>query len=71
MGGRVIDAVALFEKHRHLLTDKEREVFDLAARGLSQRTIALALGLSRSAVQSRIETGSKRLRDAVAERMEA
>lgn len=67
----MIDAAGLLEQHRHLLTEKEREVFDLAARGLSQRTIALALGLSRSAVQSRLETGAKRLRDAVAEGMEA
>lgn len=67
---RLTDAMILRE-HGHVLTEKEREVFELAARGLSQRTIALALGLSRSAVQSRIETGSKRLRNAVAERMEA
>ena len=57
----------VFRSYGHVLTVKEREVFDLALRGLSQRSIALALGLTRSAVQSRIETGSKRLRDASAE----
>lgn len=59
------------EEHREVLTAKEREVFDLMLRGLSQRQIGLALGISRSAVQSRFETGAKRLRDAVAETEDA
>jgi len=45
----------------HLLTSKEREVFALSARGLSQRSTALALGLSRSAVQSRLENASRKI----------
>lgn len=58
----------LLRIYGHVLTPKEREVFDLYVRGLSQRTIALALNLHRSTVVSRLESGTKRLRDAVAER---
>ncbi len=57
----------LLEEHGHLLTFKERQVIELQARGLSQRQIALELDVSRSSVQSRFETGSRRLRRAVAE----
>lgn len=46
----------LLDEHGHVLTAKEREVVDLYARGLSQRTIALALGISRSSVRSRFES---------------
>lgn len=54
----------LFKAHGYVLTVKEHEVFELHIRGLSQRTIALALGLSRSTVQSRLETGTRRLHNA-------
>lgn len=53
-------------EHGHVLTVKEREVFELYVRGLSQRAIALALGITRSAVQSRLETGTRRLRGEIA-----
>lgn len=43
------------------LTEKELEVLTLHHRGLSQRTIALALNISRSAVQSRLETATRRI----------
>jgi DNA-binding CsgD family transcriptional regulator len=36
------------------LTDKEREVVDLYERGMSQRAIAVYLGVSRSTVRDRI-----------------
>lgn len=52
----------LLERFGDVLTGKEREVLELYVRGMSQRAIALALDLSRSAVQSRIETASRRLR---------
>ncbi len=51
----------LFRLHGKLLTDNERAVFSLYVRGVSQRTIALGLDLSRSAVQSRLETGRRRM----------
>lgn len=57
----------LLRAHGHLLTVKEREVFELYVRGLSQRAIAYALGLHRSTVVSRMETGTKRFRDAMRE----
>jgi DNA-binding CsgD family transcriptional regulator len=57
----------LLRVYGHVLTAKEREVFELSVRGLSQRAIALALGLHRSTVVSRMETGTKRFRDALRE----
>lgn len=54
----------LFKRHGHLLTHKEREVFELYIRGLSQRTIALAVNLTRSGVVSRLETATRRLHQA-------
>jgi DNA-binding NarL/FixJ family response regulator len=52
----------LLTKHGHLLTTKEHAVIELYIRGLSQRTIALALDISRSSVQSRLETAIRKLR---------
>lgn len=49
------------------LTEKELQVLELQARGMSQRMIALALGLSRSAVQSRLETATRRLKQILEE----
>ena len=43
------------------LTPNERRALDLQERGLSQRTIALALGISRSAVQSRLENAARKI----------
>jgi DNA-binding CsgD family transcriptional regulator len=54
----------LLQQHGHLLTTKEREACELHNRGLSQRTIALALNISRSSVQSRLETATRKLRHA-------
>jgi DNA-binding CsgD family transcriptional regulator len=49
------------------LTPKECEVVQLTNRGLSQRTIALALGISRSAVQSRLENATRKIQRAKGE----
>jgi DNA-binding CsgD family transcriptional regulator len=49
------------------LTFKEHEVVQLTNRGLSQRTIALALGISRSAVQSRLENATRKIQRAKGE----
>ena len=57
----------LLVKYGDRLTEKERAVLELQVRGLSQRAIALALGVSRSAVQSRIETATRKLRQIVRE----
>lgn len=54
-----------YERHKQALTANERAVCDLSVRGLSQRTIALALGISRSAVQSRLENAARKLRKAL------
>jgi DNA-binding CsgD family transcriptional regulator len=43
------------------LTGKEREVLDLYERGMSQRSIALYLGVSRSTVRDRIATASTKV----------
>lgn len=52
----------LLERYGHVLTEKEREVLELSVRGMSQRAIAYALDISRSTVQSRLETAHRRLR---------
>jgi DNA-binding CsgD family transcriptional regulator len=49
------------------LTPNELKVVELANRGLSQRTIALALGISRSAVQSRLENATRKINRAKGE----
>ena len=54
-----------YERHKATLTDNERAVCQLSLQGLSQRTIALALGISRSAVQSRLENAARKLRKAL------
>ena len=43
------------------LTAREREVVELHAKGMSQRAIALALGISRSAVRARLENAGRKL----------
>jgi RNA polymerase sigma factor (sigma-70 family) len=43
------------------LTPNEQEALELAQRGLSQRTIALTLGISRSAVRARLENARRKL----------
>ena len=43
------------------LTAREREVVDLYKRGMSQRAIALALGISRSAVRDRLDAAGRKL----------
>ena len=43
------------------LTPREYEVWTLADRGMSQRSIALALGISRSTVRSLLERSRQKL----------
>ena len=43
------------------LTAKEREVVDLHQRGMSQRSIALYLNVTRSTVRDRIASASRKL----------
>lgn len=43
------------------LTPAEHEAWTLANRGLSQRAIALALGISRSSVRARLENATRKL----------
>jgi DNA-binding CsgD family transcriptional regulator len=43
------------------LTPKEREVVDLYERGMSQRSIAIFLGLSRSTVRDRIPSAAAKI----------
>ena len=45
----------------HALTKNEQIAWDLKQRGLSERSIALALDISRSAVQSRLENARRKL----------
>jgi DNA-binding CsgD family transcriptional regulator len=42
-------------------TPKELEVLQLAHRGMSERSIALALDISRSAVRSRLENAIRKI----------
>lgn len=53
-----------YDRFKHVLSDREAEACDLSLKGLSQRTIAFALGVSRSAVQSRLENASRKLANA-------
>ncbi len=46
---------------RAVLTPAEHDAHQLAERGLSQRTIALHLGISRSAVRARLENARRKL----------
>lgn len=46
---------------RQVLTVREFEAFELAVRGMSTRSIALALGVSRSAVRSRLENAHRKI----------
>ena len=43
------------------LTPAEQQALDLHNKGLSQRTIAHALGISRSAVRARLENARRKL----------
>lgn len=45
----------------HVLTPNELEAWTLADRGMSQRTIALALHISRSTVRSRLENAARKI----------
>lgn len=45
-------------------TPKEREALDLYNRGLSERAIALALDVSRSAIRSRLENARRKIAQA-------
>lgn len=47
-----------------ILTPAEQEAFTLATRGASQRTIALALNISRSAVRARLENARRKIAQA-------
>lgn len=47
-----------------VLTPHELKTWNLADRGLSQRTIALHLRISRSTVRSRLENARRKIRDA-------
>ncbi len=44
-----------------ILTPAEHDAYQLNQRGLSQRTIALHLGISRSAVRARLENARRKL----------
>jgi DNA-binding CsgD family transcriptional regulator len=44
-----------------VLTPRELEAWQLSDRGLSERAIALALDISRSAVRSRLENARRKL----------
>jgi DNA-binding CsgD family transcriptional regulator len=46
------------------LTPAELESWILAERGMSQRNIALALGVSRSTIRSRLENAARKLAQA-------
>lgn len=46
------------------LTPAEHEAWTLHTRGLSQRAIALALGISRSSVRARLENATRKLNHA-------
>ncbi len=52
----------LLQLARRTLTPNEYDAYQLAAKGMSQRTIALAQGISRSAVQSRLDNAHRKLR---------
>ena len=45
-------------------TPNELEAWTLANQGMSQRTIALALNISRSAVRARLENARRKISDA-------
>lgn len=47
---------------RTVCTDREYAAYELHAKGASQRTIALQLGISRSAVRARLEEARRKIR---------
>lgn len=46
---------------RTVCTERELHAYELHARGMSERSIALALHISRSAVQSRLENARRKI----------
>ena len=45
-----------------VITDREYDVLLLQTKGMSQRTISLALGISRTAVRDRLENADRKIR---------
>jgi DNA-binding CsgD family transcriptional regulator len=54
----------LAEQLPDTLTDKEAEAVDLYERGMSQRSIALYLGVARSTVRDRIANAARKVAEA-------
>ncbi len=52
---------ALAEQLPDTLTAKQAEVWDLYSRGMSARSLAIYLGISRSAVRDRIASAKEKL----------
>lgn len=52
------------ELARQHCTPKEQAAYELAYLGVSERSIALHLGISRSAVQSRLENARRKIHSA-------
>lgn len=48
-------------------TEAELEAWRLVQRGMSQRAISLALGISRSSVRDRVESAARKVADALEE----
>jgi DNA-binding NarL/FixJ family response regulator len=46
----------------NVITDREYDVQLLRHKGMSQRTISLALGISRSAVRERLDNADRKIR---------
>jgi DNA-directed RNA polymerase specialized sigma24 family protein len=57
-------ALLAFEQAAASLTAPELAAWLLADRGMSQRNIALALGVSRSTIRSRLENAARKLANA-------
>ncbi len=53
----------LFKHAQTILTPNEYDTYQLAIKGMSQRTIALAQGISRSSVQSRLDNAHRKLKE--------
>jgi DNA-binding CsgD family transcriptional regulator len=51
----------LLKVAERVCTAKELEAYHLVSRGLSERAVALALGLSRSAVRGRLENARRKI----------
>lgn len=46
----------------NVITNREYDAALLSTKGMSQRTIALALGISRSAVRERLDNAARKIR---------